>query len=308
MDSITELFATIQNNSDHKFPRQELKYLIAHPEESIPMLLHVLEDIIQNVDVYYEEEHFIGHLYAFFLLAQFREKQAYPIITQFFSLHDDEIEEMCGDFVTEDLSRVLASVFDGDLTPIMQLIEDTQVNEWIRGSVVKSVTILVLHGIVPYDEGVRYFQELFSHKLERERGEVWNSLVVESIRLCPEELESEIRWAFDDEYIDRFIVDESYFNDALSQTKEDRFSELHNNTHYTLIADTIAEMEWWAAFNAPRSKPKINRNTFPVRQSSLGTKSKTKSTIKPKSEPDIGRNSPCHCSSGKKYKKCCWPN
>ena len=300
MDSITQLFTTIQNNTNYKFPRQELGHLIAHPEESIPMLLNLLKDINENIDVYYENDNFIGHLYAFFLLAQFREKQAYPLLTQLFSLPDDKVEEMCNDFITEDLSRVLASVFDGDLTPIMQLIEGTQVNKWVRGSAVKSITILVLQGIIPYDEGVRYFQELFSYKLEREHGEAWNALVVASIRLYPEELENEIRQAFDDDYIDRFIVGESYFNDALSQTKEERLATLHNDTHYTLIADTIAEMEWWAAFRDPQSKQSVKN------------KSNSHLLHSPSSDmqanPKIGRNDPCHCGSGKKYKKCCWPN
>src|SRR5438309_120357 len=31
---------------------------------------------------------------------------------------------------------------------------------------------------------------------------------------------------------------------------------------------------------------------------------KTKATETPK-HPDLGRNDPCHCGSGKKYKKCC---
>ncbi|MBL8968949.1 MAG: SEC-C domain-containing protein [Myxococcales bacterium] len=30
--------------------------------------------------------------------------------------------------------------------------------------------------------------------------------------------------------------------------------------------------------------------------------------IKPApSQPKVGRNDPCPCGSGKKFKKCCWP-
>jgi len=65
--------------------------------------------------------------------------------------------------------------------------------------------------------------------------------------------------------------------------------------NYTLIADPISEMQWWACFNLEKnSEPKSFDEGFdepmfaePVRR------------IK------IGRNDPCPCGSGKKYKKCC---
>lgn len=300
MDSAAQLLATIQNNADSRFPRRELEYLIAYPEESKPVLLHLLEDVIENFDAYYEDDTFIGHLYAFFLLAQFRERRAYTLITQFFSQYGDRAEKMCGDFVTEDLARVLASVFDGNLIPIIHLIENTKVNEWVRGSSVSSLTILALHDIVPHDEVIACFRELFTHKLEQDYAEVWNSLVVDAVNLYPSALKTEIRQASQSGFVDEFIISQSAIDEALSTTKEARLTQLRNNVHYTLITDTIAEMEWWAAFRDPTPKPNINSRPHLSFPQPTGIPSVPK--------PKIGRNAPCHCGSGKKYKKCCWPN
>lgn len=286
--STAELFATIQHNSDQKFPRQELNHLIDHAEESIPLLLDLLTDVTENFDEYYEQDTFIGHLYAFFLLAQFREKRAYPLLAQFFIRHGDRAEWMCGDFVTEDLARVLASVFDGDLTPIKQLIENSQVNEWARGASVQSLTILALHNMVSRDEVIAYFRELFTVKLERAYGEVWNSLAVETVRLYPEELQAELNQAFADGFIDESIIGQEAVKTALVAKREAHLAQLHKNRHYALVTDTIAEMEGWAAFRPA-----------PATQMSKPTQAITKK---------LGRNAPCHCGSGKKYKKCCWPN
>lgn len=288
MNSTAELFAAIQDNTDQKFPRQELAYLIAHPEESIPLLLDLLTDVIENFDGYYENQDFIGHIYAFFLLAQFREKRAYPLIAQFFIRHGDRAERMCSDFATEDLARVLASLFDGDLTPIKQLVENSEVNEWVRGTSVRSLTILVLHDIVPRDEVIAYFRELFTDKLERAYAEVWNGLAVETMRLHPEELQDEVRQAFANGFADEGVIGLSAIEQALVANQEAHVAELHKDRHYALITDTIAEMEWWAAFRPPPAK-RMSKPTKFIAQT-------------------VGRNLPCHCGSGKKYKKCCWPN
>jgi len=71
-----------------------------------------------------------------------------------------------------------------------------------------------------------------------------------------------------------------------------KFYKLKNDVHYKFIDDTISDMEWWACFQ-PEKKVK----TRPLK--SLSTKAKSKKRKK------IGRNDPCPCGSGKKYKKCC---
>jgi uncharacterized protein YecA (UPF0149 family) len=59
----------------------------------------------------------------------------------------------------------------------------------------------------------------------------------------------------------------------------------------TLFDDTILELSTWAAFNPePRAE-----KPAPV------------SFYDPKRNPfrNVGRNDPCPCGSGKKFKKCC---
>ena len=286
--STAKQFATIQHNRDQIFPRLALTHLIAHPEESIPLLLDLLTDVTENFDDYYEKDSFIGHLYAFFLLAQFREKRAYPLIAQFFIRHGDRADEICGDFVTENLARVLACVFDGDLTLIKQLIENSQVNEWVRGASVRSLTILVLHDMLPRDEVIAYFRELFTAKLERTHGQVWNNLAVETVQLYPKELQNEINQAYAEGFVDTNVMRQAEVKATLAIKWQVHLAQLLKNRHYTRVTDTIAEMEGWACFQP-----------LPSRQ-----KRKTAQPLTKK----VGRNEPCPCGSGKKYKQCCWPN
>jgi len=48
-----------------------------------------------------------------YLLAQFRERQACPVIVELFTRHSHAFMDWCADFVTEDLPRVLAAVSGG---------------------------------------------------------------------------------------------------------------------------------------------------------------------------------------------------
>ena len=66
-------------------------------------------------------------------------KGAYEPIVQFFSHPGDLSLDLTGDVVTENLDSMLASVSCGDDRLIKTLIENPEVNEWVRGSGVRSL-------------------------------------------------------------------------------------------------------------------------------------------------------------------------
>lgn len=117
------------------FPREALEAAIAQPEAVTPHLLAVLEDESRLLERLEAENDYMLPIYAFFLLSQFRETRAYPLIVAFFSQPGERPIDVTGDFVTEDLGRVLASVSGGDPGPMKTLIENPQVNEYTRSSV-----------------------------------------------------------------------------------------------------------------------------------------------------------------------------
>ena len=56
------------------------------------------------------------------------------------------------------------------------------------------------------------------------------------------------------------------------------------------------------------AKPAEEKSTSPVRQSVYGSAAKPEASKTPVRVTKIGRNDPCPCGSGKKYKKCCGMN
>ena len=111
---------------------------VARREEVTPELLRILEETIDRAAEIAAEGDYMAHLYAMFLLAQFRETRAYPLVVRLASLPGDLLDSLCGDFITESLGQVLASVCGGDLAGIQSLIENESADQWVRGAALHS--------------------------------------------------------------------------------------------------------------------------------------------------------------------------
>lgn len=257
------------------FPRGPLRWAMAHPEQMTPLLLDVLEKATEDIDHLVEEESYMAHLYAFYLLAQFRETRALPLIIDFFSIPGEVTLDVTGDFVTEDLDRVLASVCGGDTGPIKALVENPHANEFVQTAATRSLVVLVAQGIKTRQEIMDYYQSLFQQKEGLENEHWWANLVSCCCDLYPQEVLEEIKGVFAQDKVDELYIDYDWVEEIMARGKEAALKRLNEDRRYTLIDDTIKEMESWAAFQDY--------------------------------EPDqkVGRNDPCPCGSGEKFKWCC---
>ena len=84
---------------------------------------------------------------------------------------------------------------------------------------------------------------------------------------------------------------------GLPMGKERVLARLANNPHRHFVEDTVAEMGWWACFHKDRTKKPAASN------SKLNQVAPSNQIKRPAAK--TGRNEPCPCGSGKKYKKCC---
>ncbi len=225
------------------------------------------------------------HLYAMYLLAQFRETRAYPLLVQMFSAPGELPFDLAGDTVTEGLDSILASVSDGDMTGMASLVENERANEYVRSAALKGLVTLVACGKRSRDEVVGYFKGLFC-TLERTYSLIWDSLASRCTDLCAEEVREDLRRVHEQGLIDPFYIRWEGIEGALGVGKEAAMKVLKER--YRLIDDAEKEMSWWACFEENKHrKVKLGWDT-PIRKA-----------------PKVGRNEPCPCGSGKKFKKCC---
>lgn len=228
-----------------ELPREAIEAACAKREEITCHLLAILETAVNRIDEIILQDNYQGHLYAMYLLAQFRERRAYPLILKLISFPGEIPHAIAGDILTEDLGRILASVSKGELSPLKKLIEDSTLNEYVRSAGLSALITLVGVGTVTRDVVIQYFRSLMTDKLERIPSFVWDSLITSAIDLHPSELYPEIVKAFQDNLIDESLVDLSTIQCALNKDREKMLKKLYDEAE--LIEDTVVEMEKWFA-------------------------------------------------------------
>lgn len=194
--TITEIIAKLTHGG--AFPHQAVAEAVAQREDITPELLRLLEDTASNIEAAAHQEHYMGHIYAMYLLSQFRDRRAYQPLVSLVTAEWKHVDSLLGDILTEDLGRMLASVCDGDISLICGMIENSGLNEYVRSAGLDALVILVAQEIKTREEVMAYFQSLFNGGLEREFSYVWASLVSKCCRIYPGEVEEDIGRAFAD--------------------------------------------------------------------------------------------------------------
>src|SRR5215470_9130116 len=237
------------SHKDNKFPREALEQATARKDEITPHLLKILERVADDPDEALDRED-SAYLYALYLLAQFRETRAYPLVVRIASLPPETVDELLGDTITEGLPKILASVCGGDTSLITRLAENAEAEKFTRGSALSALLALVLSGDRTRDEVMSYYSRLFDALLKEapseERETVLTTLACCATELCPEELYDRIKEAFERELIAEFIIDLEEVDEKMAEGKEAVLPRLREDRHFRLVESAIKEMEWWA--------------------------------------------------------------
>ena len=298
---IRELLARLDQHQG-SFPKDLVEEAIARREEVTLRFLEILEDLDRNPEPWLADDGRMIHIYALYGLALFRETRAYPLLVRIFSRPGEFPFELAGDVVTQDLGRILASVSGGDVSGLIALIENEQGNEWVRSAALDSMVALVATGQRTREEAMAYFLQLF-HKLERKPGAQWDGLAHVCADLWPQEAIEELGCAYADGLVDTGSIDWQDIEQALALGQQGAMQRARYRD--PLISGLAKNMGWMQCFHhEPREyegEQDSDENLLESASSEYTTAPIRRTT------PKIGRNEPCPCGSGQKFKKCCAP-
>jgi len=285
---------------DGSFPASVISEVIARREAVTPRLLEILEDIDRDPEPWLADEESMLHIWVLYLLALFRETRAYPLLVRLFSRPGEFVFELAGDVATQDLSRMLASVCGGDVSGMRALIENEQANEYVRSVAMEAMVSLVATGQRTREEVMAYFRQLFD-TLERKPGAQWDGLANACTDLWPQEAVEELERAYQDGLVDPRSIGWQEIESALALGQQGAMQRARYRE--PLITDLARDMSWMQCFHERDREPEREEDR---EEEPLEPISSDYSTAPlRRTAPKIGRNGPCPCGSGKKFKKCC---
>lgn len=286
MERIDDVLDKIKINR-HVFPQKELEELIENGEQVIPKLLHIMEDVRDNYQTYDEERSMLP-FYASYLLAQFRVKKFFPILMEIAELPAEILFRFYGDGFTEDFHRIMISVFDGNLKLIYDLIENPNAHIYVRVEAVISLCCFVVHEIVERNVIIDYLKNFIYERGEGEDPEFIALIIASLSSIYPGDSFEAIQWAYENDLVALEVIGLHSVQKQLEIGEEETLAACKKRLEFQYVGSVIEEIP--------------ARYFFSKNQEQLEKEGQPKTIVKGRK---IGRNEPCPCGSGKKYKKCC---
>jgi len=299
------------------FPREAIEFANLNRDELAPHLAEVLAQVAAEPSLA-EQDDYVLHQYALHLLGAWRDTRAFAPLLALAQLDSTTLDVVLNDALTESYGRILAAVCDGDTTPLKALIENAGLDVWVREAAVTALVVRVLEGDDERLPLVQYLLAVGEQETARiavpatrsENGYLFDILMRAAGHLVALEMRGLVERWDQQGLIDWFLYSRAKFNAELSRTFEQAQAHaLGSGRGY--VKDVEAELGGWTGFSqALRPSPcgtaagkvpaSITTQTpFEPSWPAAATEPFVRDT------PKTGRNDPCPCGSGKKYKKCC---
>ena len=276
----------------NELPRAALEAAIAQRDEVTPVFLEILEDFVAGGardESQYELVFFIVHL-----LGEFRETRSFRPLMDLLRFDPITLEKVLGDATTEDLPKLVISLYDGEFARLKAVIDDSEADEFVRWSLMTAFGYLAWEGRIDREEAAAYLAACYRDLRPRTTNSVWTGWQEAIAILALRDLVPLVEKAFR-----RCLIDPSHlgFKDfkedldlALKGARPEQLKIGSPVGHFHDTVETLSKWQWGA------------REDFP--EFDLGFSDVLET---PKSNPwrHVGRNDPCPCGSGKKFKKCC---
>jgi hypothetical protein len=222
---------------------------------------------------------------------------AYRPFIQFLRGPNERVEVL-GDAITETLPKILAGLFDGDDEPLRALITDAKVDPFIRSAGLRAMGTLCFDRRIDRTNFVAFLERLDEEQLMPEEDDIlWYAWMCVVAVLGMTELAPRVRAAFADGRIHPGICNDKDFDRLLDDALErpDDRARLADEEMGT-IEDALAELEAYPAWDDSEDDEMKNDHLLAWAAERVPVRNPFR---------DVGRNDPCPCGSGKKYKKCC---
>lgn len=304
---INEILRQFAESRD--LPIEAIKAARTRREECVPAFLRVVEDAMAGKMATSD----VGSpiFLVFHMLGEWRETTACGPLLRLLQCDPERVGKWLGDALTETAGRVLAGIFDGDSAPLREAILNPEANEWARDAVFDAFANLARAGAIDLDGAEGFLRDCFTELRPRAEHPVWMGWAGAVAELGLKELEPQVREAFDLGFIDPVYMDFDEFESDLNYAVK-----MRDEAAPPLLAfgDTVDEFDEWASLSGEEEDEEEDLDWLDDLEADtdlwgdgVATRVLDEIARAPVENPDrhVGRNDPCPCGSGKKFKKCC---
>ncbi|HXZ14480.1 MAG TPA: DUF1186 domain-containing protein [Roseiarcus sp.] len=279
---------------DDRLPREAMAWALANWESASPRFISRLRTFAAGGDR--TEGAADEILVILHLCGQMREVRAYEPLCRWIA-DDPDLELWLGDVITETLPGILINVFDGDCGPLIAAIESAKADEYARGAALSALGYLMRSKGALDDDAMRaLLKRLRQEGLSRDAPGLSFAWAETAAALCYEDLRMEIAVLTKERLMNPRDFGPADFDEIVRTVRGDPagLAGFHDQ-RVRPLDDAIGVMETWSfgddehRLDKPRDLPVFNPFDGPY--------------VNPFRE--VGRNDPCPCGSGKKYKRCC---
>lgn len=277
------------------FPQKEFDMIRQNYDKAKPLFYEALSYAYSNPEDMPKEYEL--HFYALLFFGEFQEKDAFEKIMEFLTLPSDMLDLLLGDFVTDGLQDVLYNTYNGNLELLKDRILDSDIDEYVRDAMLNVIGQLYLDGVLAKEDLLQILR-----KVIEEQDSEWEGLMcswvagiaykchlaefLPDVRMLYEEDRIELSmYGWYDEYLDILF---KYYDD-----------DQQNRLCRSLIS--ADQIKTWPMFEREQKPKKITKKDIEKMKKEL----QGSIAPSPAKKVKIGRNDPCPCGSGKKYKFCC---
>ena len=210
----------------------------------------------------------------------------------------DEVDALLGDAVTETLAKIVTGMFDDDIDALLALIIDSSINEFIREALLGAATFLTWERRIERDPFRDFLVRFHEERPAEDNIAPWAGWVTHRAARQRELVPLPTAPFAKAAYPKNGLIGRQFDKDIAEAERAP--DDIEVQLKYTLVTSRMCWYRWSGRTIA--------------KTSSTRTAKKPRGPISHTGEPvrnpwrHVGRNDPCPCGSGKKFKKCCLAN
>jgi uncharacterized protein DUF1186/SEC-C motif-containing protein len=274
-------------------PSRALALAVVYAEEIEPGIIALLERVrSEELDAASSRLLFRG----LHILGGRRMPAGFGALMAFLRAPPDRVERLLGDAITESLARIIAGMFDGEIEPLLGLIADRKVDQFVRNAALRAFAFLTFDRKIDKAVAAEFLARFDAQKMAPPDEVTWYAWAADIALLGLDHLSPHVHAAFEDGRIPAYVAEERHYQEILAAALEQpddatRFDD--ENLGY--IADIQVALEGYP-YDLDDTTDEPASGWEPPWEDRVPARNPWR---------DVGRNDPCPCGSGKKFKKCC---